>query len=649
MGETDRRRFVTGLLAGVGLSGASLNDGRAQSPAGVREATIVDSVKPPPPGVTRNGPEGVVRIGEFNVVGQYDIDWLLEPSLQRLLDYMAASPTGFGGVRFFHALDSGTRANTIDDDPLDGGAVWPAPGVSIDFSRTFAALATLTARGLTPFVGLNFFPRAISRIAKAPPDTFTNWGILIRRFLDDLAADPRFGPSAIRDWHFEVWNEPNNAAFWSGRYNPQYFDLYRATAQAVRASGHTIRLGGPAIVYRRGTEASRREMRDFLQFLSAEPDLQCDFISLHAKGSWSSSGEPEFTDLVEAVAETASLARAIDPKRFAGVAIVNDEADMRVGFNIPFEARMSERYAAWMCAVAIAYDTLSARFADMRLRFHAASDNANLQLVRASFDGRRSIATRASAAAGDLIKLPVFNFYEILRLLGDRHGSILAGAENLFPETELFHLVSTADDHIACLFCIYSRKSSERAHPWRLDYTITDIPWARINVARFRIDAEHSNAYAAAGLARHANPFPATDELRKIRAAQELALASPIAREVAGGTVRETLTMEPFAVAAYWITPHIPDRPAEPVWIEAHLEDGNVILRWRPNTEPFFYSYEVYAIVAGGEPRLISPEPLRSAILIDTAPAKGTRIYAVRSVTASGVRSDLVHSDPVAI
>jgi hypothetical protein len=68
-----------------------------------------------------------MRIGEFNIVGQYDVDWLLEPPLQRLLDNMAASPSAFGGVRFFHALDSGTRANTIDDDPLDGGIVWPSP------------------------------------------------------------------------------------------------------------------------------------------------------------------------------------------------------------------------------------------------------------------------------------------------------------------------------------------------------------------------------------------------------------------------------------------------------------------------------------------------------------------------------------------
>ncbi len=149
-----------------------------------------------------------MRIGEFNIVGQYDVDWLLEPPLQRLLDNLAASPSAFGGVRFFHALDSGTRASTIDDDPLDGGIVWPSLSAPMNFTRTFDALAALTERGLTPFIGLNFFPKAVSAHAATPPASLDNWKLLVRRFLDALAADPRFGP-AIRNWWFEVWNEPN--------------------------------------------------------------------------------------------------------------------------------------------------------------------------------------------------------------------------------------------------------------------------------------------------------------------------------------------------------------------------------------------------------------------------------------------------------
>jgi hypothetical protein len=613
------------------------------------EARIVDSVGPHSSDDPLAGPRGPVQIDEFNMVGQYDVDWLAEPPLQRLLDTMAGSPSAFGSVRFFHALDSGTRASTIDDDPLDGGIVWPDPAAPIDFSRTFRALATLTARGLTPFVGLNFFPKAVSAHAATPPASFELWQMLIRRFLDQLAADPRFSPT-LRNWRFEVWNEPNGQPFWRARYNPRYFDLYRATSEAVLAAGHPIRLGGPAIVYRRD-QASRRDMEAFLRFLSAEPLVKCDFLSLHAKGNWSSSGEPELRNSVDAMTETAELALAIDPARFQGLPIINNEADMRVGFNIPYQARMDERFAAWLCALMIAYDGLSSRFDKAGFRFHAASDNANQQLVRTSFDGRRSICTRASPSARDLIKLPVFNFYEILRLLGDRHGALRVGGESVFPHSELFHLITVADSHIGSVFAVHPRGSAETPGSCSLDYTVTAIPWPRVNIARFRIDAVHSNAYSAAGGDKHRQPFPDAAEAAKIRRAQELTVAAPIERGVAlrAGEFHDLATLEPYAVLAYWITPDISDPPADPVWIEATAEDGNVVLRWWANAEPFFYSYEVYAIDAGAPEQLISPLPLRSAIWVDTAPPPGRRSYAVRAVTASGIKSRLIKSDPVTI
>lgn len=62
--------------------------------------------------------------------------------MQRLLDNMAASPQHSHP----HVLDSGTRADTFDDDPLDGGRGWPSSDAAPDFSKTFAALDTLARR-----------------------------------------------------------------------------------------------------------------------------------------------------------------------------------------------------------------------------------------------------------------------------------------------------------------------------------------------------------------------------------------------------------------------------------------------------------------------------------------------------------------------
>jgi hypothetical protein len=353
---------------------------------------------------------------------------------------------------------------------------------------------------------------------------------------------------------------------------------------------------------------------------------------------------------VDAALETAELALAIDPERFKDLAIINDEADMRVGFNIPFGSRMDERFSAWIAALMIAYDQLSSRYRQAGLRFHAASDNANQQLVQTSFDGRRSLMTIASQSRRDLLKVSVFNIYEMFKLLGDGHGAWVEGGESFYPNSELFHLITTSATQLGSVFAIYPRTPSDALRAWTIDYSLLEIPWQRVNVAAFLIDAQHSNAYAAAGGPEHRRPFVNSAEAAKVRSAQELAVSAPIQRNVLlrSGEFHDRFSLRPYAVIAYWITAYSTEPPAEPVWLQPHVEDGNVILRWQPNLEPFFYSYEVY-LVRNDEVVLLSPIPLRSAMWVDTAPPRGSRAYAVRAVSASGINSDLVMSPAIRI
>jgi hypothetical protein len=45
----------------------------------------------------------------------------------------------------------------------------------------------------------------------------------------------------------------------------------------------------------------------------------------------------------------------------------------------------------------------------------------------------------------------------------------------------------------------------------------------------------------------------------------------------------------------------------------------------------------------------LTPDPLRSALWIDTAPPSGMRTYGVRTITASGMASSIVASDDIMI
>jgi hypothetical protein len=94
------------------------------------------------------------------------------------------------------------------------------------------------------------------------------------------------------------------------------------------------------------------------------------------------------------------------PERAHGLQIINNEADMKVGFDRPFEPRLTEQFPAWLAASPVVHESLSAKYGAHEMHFLAAADDTNQQLVQAPFDGRRSIMTRASAdvnAASDLV------------------------------------------------------------------------------------------------------------------------------------------------------------------------------------------------------------------------------------------------------
>jgi xylan 1,4-beta-xylosidase len=613
--------------------------GQSSAPGG-RERRLLLRASARPGG---GGPQGPFRAEDFATVGVFDADWLLDARYARLLDAMAASPGAFRAVRVFGALNSGERENTF---PTASGAVWPSPEAPMDFSVALAALDALVSRGLVPFLPLTFFPAAVSASPIEPPPGDARWQELVRAFLDRVVS--RFGAVEVARWWFEVWNEPNMPPFWRGDFE-RYLRLYRATAEAARASGHRVRLGGPAIAWMPGGEGEALMVR-FLEFLRDAPEVPCDFLSFHRKGTWTNDEtEPRMERLVDAAAFTAEAALRLVPARCPGLPIVNNEADMKVGFDHPYEPRLTERFPSWLAAAATSHAALGARHAGAGFRFVAASDNANQHLVREPFDGRRALATRTDAAPDDLVKLPVFAFYELLRLLGGRHGGVDAPEGAFFPHSALHHAVTAADDRIAALLTLHPAEGGD-ARPVLLDYALRDVPWPRANIALFRIDGATSNSYAAAGR-RMPAALPAA-AAGPLRAAAELGTAAPLRSGVAlpGGRLRTPIRLAPYATALLWVTPFVPDRrPAAPSWIEARAEAGNAVLRWTPDRDPGFWSYEVLRLAPGAPPRRVSPLPLRAAMWVDTAPPPGEHRYRVRAVSASGVRGATAESPPVRV
>jgi xylan 1,4-beta-xylosidase len=567
--------------------------------------------------VSAKGSLGAFRRGDFDMVGVFDIDWLGEPRMVRMLDAMAASPGAFGAVRVFGVLNAGEREATF---PTTSGSTWPAPDAPMDFTASLAALEALVSRGLVPFLPLAFFPAAVSASPIAPPADWARWQALVRGFLDAVVA--RFGADEVARWWLEVWNEPNMPPFWGGDFD-RYLELYRATAAAVRDSGHQVRLGGPVIAWL--PDEGPRLMRRFLEFLRDEPDLQCDFLSYHRKGVWTEAeGAPHIARLVEAAEATAAMARALVPER--RLALVNDEADMKVGFDVPYAPRMDERFPSWLAASTIAHAALSLRHGQ---RFLAAADNANQHLVRAPFDGRRALFTRTYAGPDDLLKLPVFGFYEMLRLLGDRVLQVEAGPA-------LYRMTTAGEAGIAALLTVQDGAAR------RLRWVAEDIPWPRVNLVVFRIDGRLSNAFAAAGREMPGRIDAAA--ARRLRGVAELGVQAPLRSGLVprGGRLALDLDLSAHATLLVWLTPFDPAPPAAPAGLRAEVNGGNLLLRWQPDRSPGFYGYELRRRAGSGPWRRIAPLPLRAAEWVDTTPPAGPLEYRLRCLSASGLHGPAV-------
>ncbi|MDO9710071.1 GH39 family glycosyl hydrolase [Paracraurococcus lichenis] len=590
-----RRRAV---LAGLGAAALARGASAAALPAGI----------------------GEFRRGDFDMVGVFDIDWLTEPRMTRMLDAMAASPGAFGAVRVFGVLNAGEREQVA---PTSSGRTWPAPGAPMDFAASLAGIEALVSRGLLPFLPLAFSPAALAPHPAEPPADLGLWQRLVRGFLD--AAVARFGAAEVGRWWLEVWNEPNMPPFWRGDFE-RYLALYRATAAAVHEGGHQVRLGGPVIAWM--PEEGPRLMRRFLEFLRDEPAVPCDFLSYHRKGIWvEEETEPRLSRLVEAAEQTAAMAQDLVPGRCRGLVLVNHEADMKVGFDQPYAPRLDERFPSWLAASAIAHTALSLRHAGQGLRFAAAADDANQHLVRAPFDGRRALFTRTDAGPDDLVKLPVFQVYELLRLLGERVLSIA-------PGPELYAMVTAGEGGIAALATL------QAGAPRRWRWEQRDLPWPRVNLALFRIDATHANAFAAAGRRMPARVDAAA--AGRLRQAAEGMAPAPLRPGLAprGGRIALDFDLAPGTTVLAWVTPFEAAVPEAPRGLRAEARGADVLLRWAPSRAPGFYGYEVLRRQAGGPWRRLAP-PLRGAEWTDTAPPAGAPLeYRVRLLSTSGKRSE---------
>jgi xylan 1,4-beta-xylosidase len=219
-----------------------------------------------------------------------------------------------GKFRTLHGINKGTIAagGLIDvGEPLKALGIpfarlhdchWPNPDVvdihavfpdwnadperpeSYDFRLTDEYIAAIRKTGAQIIyrLGESIEHTSVKRYVH-PPANPAKWAKIalgiIRHYNDGWANGFHYG---IRYW--EIWNEPENRpAMWTGT-DEQYFELYRATAKAIKARFPDLKVGGPAVGYTGKFTNNAFEMSPFvLKFLSLCRDekLPLDFFSWH--------------------------------------------------------------------------------------------------------------------------------------------------------------------------------------------------------------------------------------------------------------------------------------------------------------------------------------------------------------------------------
>ena len=178
------------------------------------------------------------------------------------------SELGFRYVRFHGLLsdDVGTVARHNDE--------W-----LYSFFNADQIIDFLLSIGMKPFVELSFMPTALASGSRTvfhyrgnvtPPKDYQQWSRLIHALVGHWVD--RYGIREVADWFFEVWNEPNLKAFWTGTQK-NYFKLYRVTADAIKAIDPSLKVGGPAT-------ARDGWIEEFLEFCETTK-VPVDFVTTH--------------------------------------------------------------------------------------------------------------------------------------------------------------------------------------------------------------------------------------------------------------------------------------------------------------------------------------------------------------------------------
>jgi xylan 1,4-beta-xylosidase len=378
------------------------------------------------------------------------------------------------------------------------------------------------SRGMIPLAEIGFMPEALSTHPEPyrhhwkpgmpygkvftgwayPPKDYGRWAALVKSWVAHAVA--RYGSGKVSRWYWEVWNEPNSG-YWQGT-REEYFKLYDYTAAAVKSACPGTHVGGPAVTGPGGRGAAAflaaflRHCDTGTNYATGRRGAPLDFISFHAKGRPRIINGHVRMNLAPELHDVSAGFRLVAGSRFKELPVFISEFDPEGCAACGMTTNPENAYRNGVMYAAYTAEAFGCLY-DLAAKYH-------LNLVRATnwsfafwnqpwFDGFRSLATHG-------IDKPVLNVFRMLAMMDASRvrvrnprqlpvDSILR--RGVHPDPDIGALAAAGDTSASVM--VWNYEDDDTAGPAStVRITLRHIPAAHILVKHYRIDREHSNAYA---------------------------------------------------------------------------------------------------------------------------------------------------------
>jgi xylan 1,4-beta-xylosidase len=473
------------------------------------------------------------RVGEmypiWGFIGYDEANYTYLPDGRDLLSEYAALTPGPVWVRAHNLL------NTHDGDPV--ALKWGSTNVYTedaqgnpvyDWTMMDRIVDTWVERGMKPLMEIGFMPRALTTGPdpyrhhwlpgqpysdiqtgwRYPPNDYDKWEELIYRWVRHSVE--RYGAAEVESWWWQLWNEADHVNYWTGT-DEEFFKLYDYTAHAVKRALPTARIGGPNTT---GAFSPRQAQffRDFLahvtggtNYVTGQRGSPIDVIGFHAKGA------PIVTDEGHVRMRMSFQLRQID----AAFNIIHSFPQLR---NVPVIIGESDPEGCAACGLQFGYPQMGYRNGTMFSSYTASSFAKKYELADrygTNFEGAVSwtftfpnfpyFSGFRSFTTTDGISKPVLNVMRMFGMMGGDRVRVTNGEDpysaqrvidqGVVDEPDIGGIASR-DGDVASVMVWNYHDDDLPAAPARVQVSVANVPAQRALVRHYRIDDQHSNAYA---------------------------------------------------------------------------------------------------------------------------------------------------------